>query len=315
MNLGASGPRDAGRRCSVVTGNFFDVLGVRAQVGRTFSSAEAAPERDPRLVVVTVGVLEELVAGRSGGDRRVARPGRRTVHGRGRASRRLPRGVRLDRAADLRAGQPADADGARRPRHSQPQRAGAAEAGRHAIAGTGSRLTHSLRHSSARIRTACPPKGRPVSRVRCPGHAVPRRGAGISRLQDVVVGDRRSRASHRVRQCRGTADGSRDRTAARDCGSRGDWRRTRARRAGDARRKSAARGDWIGGRPVDGVRREPDSVFLGDGAAAERHGPRQSHSSVCLSVRAPDDLVCGLLPALRATRRSMVDDVRQAARA
>ncbi len=36
-----------------VTANFFEVLGVNAAIGRTFSSAEAASERDPRVVVVT----------------------------------------------------------------------------------------------------------------------------------------------------------------------------------------------------------------------------------------------------------------------
>ena len=49
----------------VVTANFFDLLGVRTQVGRTFSAAEAAPERDPRLVVVTAPFWRELVARRS----------------------------------------------------------------------------------------------------------------------------------------------------------------------------------------------------------------------------------------------------------
>ncbi len=52
MNLGASG-RVTPVSLLVVTANYFDLLGVRAQVGRTFSSTEAAPERDPRLVVVT----------------------------------------------------------------------------------------------------------------------------------------------------------------------------------------------------------------------------------------------------------------------
>ena len=52
MNLGASG-RVTPVSLMVVTANYFDLLGVRAQVGRTFSSTEAAPERDPRLVVVT----------------------------------------------------------------------------------------------------------------------------------------------------------------------------------------------------------------------------------------------------------------------
>ncbi len=36
-----------------VSANFFDVLGVRAQIGRTFSADEAAAEREPRLAVVT----------------------------------------------------------------------------------------------------------------------------------------------------------------------------------------------------------------------------------------------------------------------
>ena len=52
MNLGATG-RVTPVSLLVVTANYFDLLGVRAQVGRTFSSDEAAPERDPRLVVVT----------------------------------------------------------------------------------------------------------------------------------------------------------------------------------------------------------------------------------------------------------------------
>ena len=52
MNLGASG-RVTPVSLLVVTANYFDLRGVRAQVGRTFSSTEAAPERDPRLVVVT----------------------------------------------------------------------------------------------------------------------------------------------------------------------------------------------------------------------------------------------------------------------
>ncbi|MPZ20684.1 MAG: FtsX-like permease family protein [Luteitalea sp.] len=36
-----------------VTTNFFDLLGVQAQVGRTFSASEAAAEREPRMVVIT----------------------------------------------------------------------------------------------------------------------------------------------------------------------------------------------------------------------------------------------------------------------
>jgi len=38
-----------------VSGNFFDGLGVRAQFGRTFTNAEAAPERDAPLVVASHG--------------------------------------------------------------------------------------------------------------------------------------------------------------------------------------------------------------------------------------------------------------------
>lgn len=38
-----------------VTGNYFDVLGVRAAIGRTFSRAEADPDREPRVVVLSDG--------------------------------------------------------------------------------------------------------------------------------------------------------------------------------------------------------------------------------------------------------------------
>lgn len=51
MNLGSSG-RLTPVSLMVVTGNFFDVLAVRARLGRTFSAAEAAAERDPRVAVV-----------------------------------------------------------------------------------------------------------------------------------------------------------------------------------------------------------------------------------------------------------------------
>ena len=39
----------------LVTANFFDVLGVPVALGRGFTAAEAAAERDPRLVVVSDG--------------------------------------------------------------------------------------------------------------------------------------------------------------------------------------------------------------------------------------------------------------------
>src|SRR5688500_13383553 len=37
----------------MVTGNYFDVLGVKAAVGRTFTAAESQAERDPRGVVIS----------------------------------------------------------------------------------------------------------------------------------------------------------------------------------------------------------------------------------------------------------------------
>jgi predicted permease len=36
----------------VVTGNFFDALGIHARVGRAFNAGEAAPERSPRVIVL-----------------------------------------------------------------------------------------------------------------------------------------------------------------------------------------------------------------------------------------------------------------------
>jgi putative ABC transport system permease protein len=54
LNLG-SGDEVTRVAALAVTPNFFQVLGVDAQVGRTFSSVDAVPEREPRLVVVTAG--------------------------------------------------------------------------------------------------------------------------------------------------------------------------------------------------------------------------------------------------------------------
>jgi predicted permease len=62
MNLGASG-RLTPVSLLVVTGNFFDVLRIRAQVGHTFTAAEAAPEREPRMVVVTMGFWKNWLRG------------------------------------------------------------------------------------------------------------------------------------------------------------------------------------------------------------------------------------------------------------
>ena len=54
LNMGSAG-RLTPVTLSVVTANYFEGLGVRAQRGRMFSAAEAAPERNPRVVVVTAG--------------------------------------------------------------------------------------------------------------------------------------------------------------------------------------------------------------------------------------------------------------------
>lgn len=52
LNLGSSG-RLTPTNLMVVTANFFESLGVRAQFGRTFTAAEAEPELNPRIAVVT----------------------------------------------------------------------------------------------------------------------------------------------------------------------------------------------------------------------------------------------------------------------
>src|SRR6185369_247955 len=52
LNLG-SGDRVTPVGILNVTANFFDVLGITVMQGRTFAAAEAAAEREPRLVVVT----------------------------------------------------------------------------------------------------------------------------------------------------------------------------------------------------------------------------------------------------------------------
>jgi predicted permease len=62
LNLSGRG-RVTPVQLSVVTGNFFEVLGIRAHVGRTFSSTEAAPERDPRLAVVTAAFWRNWLRG------------------------------------------------------------------------------------------------------------------------------------------------------------------------------------------------------------------------------------------------------------
>src|SRR5262245_7272094 len=52
MNIGSSG-RVTPVSLLIVTATFFDVLGLRAQVGHAFTADEATPEREPRVVVVT----------------------------------------------------------------------------------------------------------------------------------------------------------------------------------------------------------------------------------------------------------------------
>ena len=62
LNLGSSG-RVTPMSMLVVTANYFDVLGVHAQRGRTFTAVEAAPERNPRLVVVTAAFWRSWLRG------------------------------------------------------------------------------------------------------------------------------------------------------------------------------------------------------------------------------------------------------------
>jgi predicted permease len=62
LNMGSAG-RLTPVSLLVVTANYFDALGVRAQRGRMFSAAEAAPERNPRVVVVTAGFWRNWLRG------------------------------------------------------------------------------------------------------------------------------------------------------------------------------------------------------------------------------------------------------------
>jgi predicted permease len=65
MNLG-SGDRVRPTGVMNVTANFFDVLGVAPALGRTFSGEDAAPEREPRLVVVTFNFWRSRLLGDPG---------------------------------------------------------------------------------------------------------------------------------------------------------------------------------------------------------------------------------------------------------
>ena len=62
LNLGSSG-RVTPTSLLVVTANFFDMLGVRTQAGRTFTAVEAAPERNPRLAVITASFWRSRLRG------------------------------------------------------------------------------------------------------------------------------------------------------------------------------------------------------------------------------------------------------------
>jgi predicted permease len=62
LNLGSSG-RVTPMSMLVVTANYFDVLGVHAQQGRTFTAIEAAPARNPRLAVVTAAFWRSWLRG------------------------------------------------------------------------------------------------------------------------------------------------------------------------------------------------------------------------------------------------------------
>jgi predicted permease len=65
LNLG-SGPSVRRVTVMAVTANFFEVLGVNAARGRTFSAMDAAPEREPREVVVTSGFWRTNLGGDPG---------------------------------------------------------------------------------------------------------------------------------------------------------------------------------------------------------------------------------------------------------
>ena len=51
-------------RATIVTGNYFEVLGISAGTGRTFSADETRPETSPRVVVVTDGFWHDYLRGR-----------------------------------------------------------------------------------------------------------------------------------------------------------------------------------------------------------------------------------------------------------
>jgi len=62
LNMGSSG-RLTPVSLLIVTANFFDVLSIRAHVGHAFTAAEAAPERGPRQAVVTTTFWKNWLRG------------------------------------------------------------------------------------------------------------------------------------------------------------------------------------------------------------------------------------------------------------
>jgi putative ABC transport system permease protein len=52
--------------CQIVSGNFFEVLGVHAGLGRTFTAEEARAERDPQLAVLSYGFWQRELGGDPG---------------------------------------------------------------------------------------------------------------------------------------------------------------------------------------------------------------------------------------------------------
>ena len=52
--------------CQIVSGNFFEVLGIQAALGRVFTAEEAKAERDPRLVVLSYGFWQRYLGGDPG---------------------------------------------------------------------------------------------------------------------------------------------------------------------------------------------------------------------------------------------------------
>jgi hypothetical protein len=286
LNMGTGG-RLTPTGLLVVTANFFDLLGVRTQLGRTFTASEAAPERNPRLAVVTAPFWRARLRGDAtaigetlvlGGESftvvGVLPDDNRAVFGWIGPQIYVPVSRLTLPAIDDR-GTPSLSVLAR----LQPD----ATASQALTAVTG--FVASLERAYPERLTA---RGR-SARV-FPAQAMQFRGAemGYNAARTLMIVTWRPGAPDRVRQCRGTADGPRDRTSARDCRPRGDWCRTRPRRAGDADREPAAGDDGCRARSDDGVCRELGAAPVGNGAAAKLHSAQCAPRHIWISFRAPD---------------------------